>query len=368
MILKGEPGFGYFLEAMEIESRDFPIFRILQIVSLFLILSLIVPKTSTASPIKKKRLQASQIRNQIYNLNKKLNKLAMEYNSAQIKLVRINADIGKTTAKLEATKKELEHRQVILNQRINLLYRYGHVEFLDVLFRSKTFSEFLMCFDLIQAIGERDVNNLNEIKRNLAEIEGMKNELTAQSARQRALAKSLKIKQQEMEKELAKQKSLFSRTQAQLIRLQRNRHRPRKFVAAARSQGYRIGGFHFPVAGPHAYCNSWGAPRRGHRHKGCDIFALRGTPCVACVSGTVKATYSSGGGKTIYLYGDDGNTYCYMHLSGYAVTGGRVEAGQTIGYVGNTGNARGCSPHLHFEFHPGGGRAVNPYPILRACE
>ncbi|MDI6822130.1 MAG: hypothetical protein QMD66_04580 [Actinomycetota bacterium] len=43
------------------------------------------------------------------------------------------------------------------------------------------------------------------------------------------------------------------------------------------------------MAGPHAYCNSWGAPRRGHRHQGCDIFALRGTPCVACVSGTRKS-------------------------------------------------------------------------------
>lgn len=78
-----------------------------------------------------------------------------------------------------------------------------------------------MRFDLMQAIGEQDLNNLVEIKRNLAEIEGMKNELTAQSIRQRVLVKSLKIKQREMEKELAKQKSLFSRTQAQLIRLQK---------------------------------------------------------------------------------------------------------------------------------------------------
>ncbi|MDI6822131.1 MAG: hypothetical protein QMD66_04585 [Actinomycetota bacterium] len=104
---------------MEIESRDIPIFRIFQIVSLFLILSLIVPTISIASPAKKKRLPTSQIRNQIYNLNKKLNKLAMEYNSAQIKLARINADIEKTT-KLEAAKKELEHRQVILNSKDQL--------------------------------------------------------------------------------------------------------------------------------------------------------------------------------------------------------------------------------------------------------
>ena len=94
------------------------------------------------------------------------------------------------------------------------------------------------------------------------------------------------------------------------------------------------------------------------------MFAARGTPIVAHVSGEVRHSNSSLGGLQYYLYGDDGNRYFGSHLDSFAASG-RVEAGTVIGYVGNTGNARWTSPHLHFEYHPGGGAAVNPTPFVR---
>jgi murein DD-endopeptidase MepM/ murein hydrolase activator NlpD len=119
-----------------------------------------------------------------------------------------------------------------------------------------------------------------------------------------------------------------------------------------------------PVQGPRAFSNDWGQPRSGgRRHQGNDILAPRGTPVVANVGGSVQQHRSSLGGLSYYLHGDDGNTYYGAHLSGYAA-GGRVSAGTVIGYVGDTGNARG-TPHLHFEIHVGGGAAVNPYATLR---
>ncbi len=120
-----------------------------------------------------------------------------------------------------------------------------------------------------------------------------------------------------------------------------------------------------PVQGPHSFSNDFGAPRSGGRsHQGNDILAPRGTPVVANVAGSVSPNESRLGGHSYFLHGKDGNTYFGAHLDSYSGATGSVAAGTVIGYVGNTGDAKGGPPHLHFEFHPGGGAAVNPYPTL----
>ena len=120
-----------------------------------------------------------------------------------------------------------------------------------------------------------------------------------------------------------------------------------------------------PVQGPRAFSNDFGDPRSGGRtHQGNDIMSPRGTPVVASVAGTVKGHNSSLGGISYYLKGVDGNTYFGTHLDRLSGASGRVEAGTVVGYVGSTGNASDSAPHLHFEIHPGGGRAVNPFATL----
>ena len=74
------------------------------------------------------------------------------------------------------------------------------------------------------------------------------------------------------------------------------------------------------------------------------------------------------GGITLWVRSSAGDTYYYAHLQGYADgvrSGMSVDAGQLLGFVGTTGNAPPNVPHLHFEFHPRGGAAVNPYPLAR---
>ena len=116
------------------------------------------------------------------------------------------------------------------------------------------------------------------------------------------------------------------------------------------------------------FINDWGYPRSGGRfHQGTDVFAPFGTAVYAPVSGHVTQVVGSLGGNQFTLKGDDSHTYYGTHLDSFDAQG-RVSAGAQLGTVGDSGNARGGKPHLHFEIYANGVEAVNPYPTLvEAC-
>jgi murein DD-endopeptidase MepM/ murein hydrolase activator NlpD len=100
-------------------------------------------------------------------------------------------------------------------------------------------------------------------------------------------------------------------------------------------------------------------PRGGSVHTGIDLAVPWGTPIHAISSGEIIFAQRDGGcGLKTIIQQDDGAQVWYCHQSRFALTSGRVETGQLIGYVGSTGNSTG--PHVHVEVHPGAGDAVNP--------
>ena len=159
--------------------------------------------------------------------------------------------------------------------------------------------------------------------------------------------------------------------------------------AAAASTSAKVPTLVFPVLGEASYIDDFGDARGQGAHEGNDIMAPRRALALAAEAGTVKFHItSSRAGCMLYLEGESGTEYLYIHLNndltsendnqgkcvpGVAFTkglksGAKVLAGEPIGYVGDSGDADGIHPHLHFEVHPNGGGAVSPYPYLRKAK
>jgi murein DD-endopeptidase MepM/ murein hydrolase activator NlpD len=114
--------------------------------------------------------------------------------------------------------------------------------------------------------------------------------------------------------------------------------------------------------------DTWGAARsEGRLHEGIDIFAPRGTQVLSATHGVVLYRgWNRLGGKTVTVFGPGGIRHYYAHLDQYDApdNGDWVEPGEVLGYVGDTGNAAGTPPHLHYGIYVPGTGAVNPYPLL----
>lgn len=104
-------------------------------------------------------------------------------------------------------------------------------------------------------------------------------------------------------------------------------------------------------------------------HEGTDIFGPAGAELIAVADGTVRQAKEPKGGFVVYLLDDAGTQYYYAHLDAFAYPMAshqrrKVKAGDVLGYMGTTGNAKGAPPHLHFEVKRKSGRKLDPFPML----
>jgi murein DD-endopeptidase MepM/ murein hydrolase activator NlpD len=297
---------------------------------------------------------------------------------------RLRAELDATSARIE----QLRQRQFALQDRIQAaeaqrrralertaelrevaverareLYLAGTPGLLEALLGAEDIGEVADRAQMLAEVSTRDNAVFARLARARAELRLLDEGLKARRAQLAETLAALRDENAELQERLAAAEADFARAR----RLARRTPAPSPVLVTAApapapdtSQGMAC-----PVAGPVSFVDSWGAPRSGGRtHEGVDMMADYGTPVVAIVSGTITyAGYGSSAGNWLILSGNDGNSYWYMHNQTNLVTGGPVEVGQQIATVGDTGNAAG-TPHLHFEYHPGGGGPVNPYPLV----
>lgn len=237
--------------------------------------------------------------------------------------------------------------------------------------------------EFLSAITSGDISAVDQLDALKRDLQRSQAELQEQQKQLAVLTEETAVATEEMAaimEEIGKQAQRLSSTCRNLQSKYAQQQAAAAAAAAARRTGAARGvppevtpGFICPMdpAVVH-FRDTWGAPRSGGRtHKGTDVFAPMGQPMYAVADGRVRVYDNHLGGHSIFLTATYGTGYYYAHLSRWAAglkTGDHVTKGQVIGYNGNSGNADGGAPHLHFQIHPNMGSPVNPYPTLkRAC-
>jgi murein DD-endopeptidase MepM/ murein hydrolase activator NlpD len=323
---------------------------------------------TTLAPSAAGRPSLQDLEARLHSIQRRLDRTTERIESLRTQVDRTRSRI----AIIEGRREDLRARARLLLERAaaraNELYRDGGMGMLEVVFAAGDFLELTDHLEMLSRVSEKDTGVFTALSRSHAELSVLARELSGRQQRLTEATRELRATSADLQDQFKAVSREYEELKARLAR----RHSAHRAEGAqgptAPGSGTVVlsstGGMACPVAGAVSFVDSWGAPRDGHPHQGVDMMAAYGTPIVAIVSGTVTyAAYDGSGGNMIFLSGDDGNQYWYMHNQENLVGGGHVSVGQQIATVGDTGNAEG-TPHLHFEYHPGGGAAVNPYPLV----
>jgi len=316
---------------------------------------------------------------ELAELQADLDEAAAAWTSAMSRLGQTRDEIDLVRARIGDLQARLERVDRRLQERAALAYIVGPASSIEALLSSSSFSDFSDRLEFLGSMTQADVDLAVEREVAQEELRRTQDDLAALSERQAATAEELDAVRDRIDErfeqiearvgELTEKYNDELAAQRRLELLGQNPGgSPADTPAGTPAPGPINTGSGIqvcPIAGPNSFVDSFGDPRVGHTHQGIDLISPAGTPIVAAHPGTVTRSSSTSGGLQAYVRAPSGTYTFYAHLSGYSDATGTVAAGTVIGYVGSTGNA-GSTNHLHFEYHPGGGAAINPYQMLLA--
>ncbi|MEQ1872778.1 MAG: peptidoglycan DD-metalloendopeptidase family protein [Ilumatobacteraceae bacterium] len=316
-------------------------------------------------------LTSTQVAAEILRVQAKADETAEQWAEVQSRSESLAAEIEVARANVSATTAVFDQLQLAMTQIAVHRFTNGSGSSIVLQFHV-TVDE--MQRDALRELalnfGAGDLDNVDAVRSDLQDEQANLEALSAQNTR---LLNELAANEVELNEQLVALAKLHEQLKDEEVKrayeaqLAIKRQEAAKAAAKKATGGTAVntgGSWLCPIAGATAFGDSWGAPRSGGRqHQGVDMMAAFGTPVVAVVSGNVEMKVNSLGGNIVWLRGSDGNAYYYAHLSSWQGNSRSVSAGEVIGYIGATGNTN--TNHLHFEIHPGGGSAVNPYWTVR---
>ena len=312
---------------------------------------------------------------QLTQARKKLSRIKSEYERIGEDFARTEALRGQTAIAMSRTQSKIERtQQSMVNLRgrlkrsVRAAYMLGGAGPFDCRFEARSFREFTLRLVVSQQQSLADQETILQLRRKRAELEAHQRELRAERRRLAGQSADLKSQGSRLSISLGQANGLVRELQGRLKLEEIERLFRITSVRSSRGSTMIVPLAACPVAGPHFVTNSFGDPRGGgtRTHEGNDIMAPKGAPVVAVASGSVSRQTGGLGGNAYFLHGN-GASFYYAHLNDFvAADGEHVSAGQVIGHNGNTGDAAGGPDHVHFEIHPGGGAAIDPYPSLSA--
>lgn len=355
-----------------------------RIAAVGLLIGLLASSTAFGATLAEKKAEVRRIQAEAARLDAQAGAAAVAHNRALDRLDLAKVRLVETQKDLVETRRYLRVTRAAITRRAVLLYRRGRPSMTEILITDGDFSAMQARVELLERANRFDARLVETMRERRAKLA----DLREKQVRERAAARAAGIRAAERRRQVAslvsRQRRVLANARADLKKLIATENERLARLASAKASAenrapYRGGGGSvslppgvshvFPIRGSTTFSDDWLFSRPGGRyHEGIDLFAAYGSPVVAVADGTLfRVGYNGLGGWRLWLRDAAGTTFYYAHLSSFAPAareGASVSGGTVIGYVGDSGDARGTSPHVHFEIHPGGGGPVRPYPLV----